>query len=326
MAEQATLREQLLERRERVQTTLKEVGPADDLVRLLKEVDSALKRIDGPAFGTCEACHEKVEDEMLQAHPLLQWCLCRLTPDQQDALQRDLDLASKIQWSLLPKEDLMHAGWLVHHRYRPAGPVSGDYCDVVTRDGEGGSLDFLVGDVSGKGVAAAFLMARLSAMFRSLIESEPPIEQMVGHANRLFAESAISSQYATLVSGRATAAGEMTICNAGHHPPVVIRGDSVEPIDATGFPVGLFSSSPYTVSRLNLDPGDLLVLYTDGLVEARDRNDREYGAGRLHRVLREKRSLAPRRLAAACLQDLSAFLSGRPPSDDLTLMILKREE
>ena len=321
---EASLREQLLDRRHRLEGIISEVGKAADLVRLLKEVDSALERMDTRAFGTCEVCKETVDDDFLLTNPLIQYCLCRLTPEQQRALENDLELASRIQWALLPKQDLRAGGWEVHYRYQPAGIVSGDICDVVVPEEEEKPLFFLLGDVSGKGVAASFLMARLNAMFRSLIDTGLPVPQLVERANRLFGEGTTSTHYVTLVCGRADEAGGVEICNAGHCPPLLLTHDQVATVEATGFPVGLFSSGPFSVHRVKLSAGDTLFLYTDGLTEGRDSADSEFGLDRLSELLRRCRGLSPRALAASCLSELASFQDGAARTDDLTIMVLRR--
>lgn len=323
-ATQVTLRDQLQDRRRRLERAVADVGEASDLVRLLQEVDSALKRMDGGLYGRCEVCREDVGDDFLLANPAVQYCLCQLTPEQQRVLQSDLDLASRVQWSLLPKEDLTHAGWDAHFRYEPAGAVSGDYCDLLPQETDGGSLLFVVGDVSGKGFAASFVMAHLNAMFRSLGEIGLPAGELVERANHLLLDNRISSHYATLVCGRAERSGEVEMCNAGHCPPLVLRADGVEEVEATGLPVGLFGGRSYTVSRETLGPGDTLLLYTDGLTEACDRGGAEYGAERLASFLLDRRSLSPRKLAASVLEDLSSFRAGAARTDDLTLLVLRR--
>lgn len=318
------LRNQLLDRRERLHNVITEVGTAEDLVRLLQEVDSALNRMDQQVFGKCKVCQEDVDEDLLEIHPMIQYCLCDLTPERQAALERDLDLAARIQWALLPKQNLRYKSWETHFRYEPAGPVSGDYCDLISRKAAPDGLFFLVGDVSGKGVAAAFLMATLNAMFRSLIETGLSVPDLVVKANRHFAESKISSHYATLVCGRAADTGEIELCNAGHCPPLLIRGNSVTPISSTGFPVGMFPENLYATHRLTLSPGDTLFLYSDGLTEARTSDDAEYRTERLARVLQQNASQTPAGLAAACLRDLSSFLSGASRADDLTILVIRR--
>ena len=167
-------------------------------------------------------------------------------------------------------------------------------------------------------------MAHLNAMFRSLIATGLPLQNLLERANRLFSESTIASHYATLVCARAEASGEVEVCNAGHCPPLVIRERSVETIGATGFPVGLLSSGPYTLDRVSLAAGDTLFLYTDGLTEATDRDGGEYGPERLSRLLHDNRDLAPHHLATACLRDLADFQGGSSRADDLTIMVVRR--
>jgi sigma-B regulation protein RsbU (phosphoserine phosphatase) len=317
------LRDQLLDRRERLKGAVAEVGEAEDLVHLLHAVDSALERMDTRSYGECLACHESVEDSFLLENPLVRWCLCDLSDEQQRALEKDIGLASRLQWELLPAQDIAFAGWQVHFRYLPAGPVSGDYCDVVTRKG-GNHLYALLGDVSGKGVAASFLMARLNALLRNLVDSGLPLEQIVARANQQFSEGTPASHYATLVCAKADAAGGIEICNAGHCQPLVVRAEGVRAVEESGLPVGMFDGSPYTVAGTELEPGDSLFLYTDGLVEAENRRGAEYGVDRLAALLKEHRNASPNALAEACLRDVAAVQAGAPRRDDLTLMILRR--
>lgn len=325
-ATQTTLRSQLLDRRKRLEGALHEAGSASDMVRLLHEVDQALDRMEARTYGTCELCKETVEEDFLEANPLIQYCLCSLTPAQQQFLQNDLDLAGRVQWGLLPRQDLKYAGWHAHFRYEPLGPVSGDYCDLIeSANGEQG-LRFMIGDVSGKGVAASLLMAHLNALMRTLAQSGLPLAETVDRANRLFGENTLStSHYITLVSGKASDDGTIEVCNAGHVPPMLLHRSEVVPMNTTGFPVGIVKDGLYQTLRAELEPGDTLVLYTDGLTESVDPNEREYGAERLVEALKQGAGTSPAGLAAHLLQDVHAFRSGASRVDDLTLLILRRE-
>jgi len=319
----AVLQEQLLERRQKLEAAIVDVEEPRQLVQLLEDVDAALERMRTGSYGLCKACHEPIETERLLSDPLIEYCLDHLTPSQQSALEEDLDMAAKIQSALLPRRNLDFEGWEVFHHYGPAGAVSGDYCDLLT-DSETKELVFLVGDVSGKGVAASMLMAHLHAMFRSLIPTGLPLVKLVERANRLLCESTMAASYATLVCGRATKSGEVEISNAGHCPPLVIRGGERTTVEATGLPIGLFCAGEYSVKRLHLDPGDTLVLYTDGLTEARDPGAAEYGVARLSNLVEGRRGLSPEVLIDACLKDLAAFRAGTPMGDDLTIMVIRR--
>lgn len=318
-----SLRNQLATRRTRLQDIQAEVGEAADLVHLLKEVDSALDRLGQDGFGMCEFCGDPMGDSFLTANPMTSYCLCDLTPKQQDALGRDLSLAGRIQAGLLPEQNASFAGWETHYRYLPAGPVSGDYVDLVNQE-DTKNLFLLLGDVSGKGVAASFLMAHLNALFRSLIQMGLPIKTLVERANGIFKESTTSTHYATLVAAKADPLGGVEICNAGHFSPFLLQGNRVTPVDSTGFPVGLFDRSPYDVVRIRLARGDTMFLYTDGLTEARNARGEEYGETRLREVLRGNTDLSPVQLADVALNDQQAFSGEVSRSDDLTVLVLRR--
>lgn len=318
------LRNQLQERRQKLEFAIRGSGDNSSLTQLLQEVDSALERMEAGTYGICEICHDSIEKDRLLADPLVRFCLDHLTPVQKRALEDDLELAAQVQRALLPRQGLRLAEWQVHYHYQPMGPVSGDYCDLI--DSEAGSqyLYFLIGDVSGKGVAASMLMSHLHAMFRSLTSVGLPLGQLLGLANRMFCESTMAGQYATLVAGRAGQSGEIELSNAGHPPGLLVRGGHVTRIESTGMPLGMFSDGRYGVDRLHLDKGDTLFLYTDGVSEARDRTGVEFGVARLAEFIAQQSVLPPEALAAACLKDVSAFSAGAPKTDDLTIMVLRR--
>lgn len=320
---EAFLREQLLDRRQRLEALMGGLKGADELARLLREIDSALARMDAGSYGVCEICHEPME-ETLACDPLLRYCLDHLTAEQRNALDRDLQLASQIQKEMLPERHAHYDSWEIFYHYQPLGPVSGDYCDVVSGTSNGQPLFFALGDASGNGVAASMLMARLHAIFRTLIGYPLPLHEIVGRASRAFRESALSPYYATLVCGRANSSGEIEICNAGHCPPLLLRNGEVAPIEATGVPLGLFSEIVYSCEVLRLEPGDCLFLYTDGLSEAHDPAGEEFGESRLPHIVPQCRLFAPRELVGACLQELERFLAGAPLADDLSVMVIRR--
>ncbi len=263
--EQTYLRSELVKRLERLQSALSSPGADASLTQLLSEVDSALHQMDNGTYGLCEECHETIEADRLLADPLVRFCLDHLTSEQRRALEGDLGLAARIQRGLLPRPEIRAAGWEARYHYEPLGLVSGDYCDLIEADG---ALNFVVGDVAGKGVAASMLMSHLHATFRSLIGVGLSLAKMLEAANRVFCESTMAGQYATLVFGRAAASGEVELVSAGHCPVLVARGQAVEQLDATGVPLGMFCNSHYCSHRTRLEPGNRLVLYTDGLSES----------------------------------------------------------
>lgn len=316
------IREQLIDRRHKLEVAAYGYREDADLTRLLREVDTALQRMDDGTYGLCDFCRDPVETERLIANPLTRLCLDHLSPNEQRALEADLELAGRIQTGLLPQPSQRIDGWEIAYHYQPAGIVSGDYCDVISDENE--NVLFVLGDVSGKGVAASMLMAHLQAMFRTLISVELPLEQMIERASRVFCESTLPTHYATLACVKASRSGGVEICNAGHLPPLLFHKGRVEQIEATGLPVGIFCNEHFTVNRFQLEKGDSLVLYTDGLSEALNAEGREYGIERLASLLDENHDLAPQALLDACVRDWLSFGTGRGSNDDITLMAIQR--
>ncbi len=321
---EAFLRTQLLERRQKLQAAVPLSTDKAPLIRLLHEVDSALEGMKKKTYGLCEVCHETIEEDRLLKNPLLKYCLDHLTLEEQRALEQDLDLARRIQGGLLPRQDFRFGSWEVYYHYEAVGPVSGDYCDLMTTGD--GSLYFLLGDISGKGVAASILMSHLHAIFRSLMSVGLPFDQLMERANRVFCDSTTSSTFATLVCGKAGPQGSVEICNAGHCPPLLLCSRDPRGLDATGLPLGLFCSSPYGVQRIQLEPGEGLLLYTDGLTEARNKSGEEYGAFRVAKAVSGRHTMPAQEIVGTCLRELSSFLSGVPKTDDLAVMAVRRVE
>jgi phosphoserine phosphatase RsbU/P len=321
------LREQLERRRDELKNAL--ASPASRFaptayVQLLNEVDLALERMEQGTYGICEVCHDTIEKDRLIADPLVRLCLDHLSTEEQRALEGDLELASQVQRGLLPQNHVQFGGWHIEYQYKPAGLVSGDYCDLILPANNDGKLMFLLGDVSGKGVAASLLMTHLHAMFRSLSAIEVELDKLLDMGNRIFCESTIAGQYATLVCGRAGKSGEIEIASAGHLPALLVTKNGVEQHSSTGLPLGMFCNARYQVARLRLEPRDNLLLYTDGISEARNAMGAEYGIERLSIIAGGQHASSPHGLMGQCLKDVLDFSSGSRQADDQTLMVIHR--
>jgi sigma-B regulation protein RsbU (phosphoserine phosphatase) len=314
------LQNQLEERKRRLETAVTSAPLDSGLARLLYEVDSALGRLAEGTYGLCLECHESVGQDRLLADPLVRYCLDHLTPPERAALQRDLDLASQVQHKLLPQNGLSVGGWETSYHFAPVGAVSGDYCDLIPSDGH---LLFLLGDVSGKGVAASMMVAQLHALFRSLTGMSLPLGQIITHVNRVLCESALTGQYATLVCGLAKPTGEIEIHNAGHCPAIVVKRGGAFCIESTGLPLGMFLETISSSTCVQLESGDTLFLYTDGLSEARNECD-EYGVDRIMTLVSQQAARQPTELIAACIDDLRGFVNGGQNLDDMTVLAIRR--
>ena len=180
----------------------------------------------------------------------------------------------------------------------------------------------MLGDVSGKGVAASMRMTQLHALFRSLIGMGLPLAEIVNHVNGFLCESGLAGQYATLVCGVARTGGDVELFNAGHLPVIAVERDGVRLFESTGLPLGMFREASFTSAQLQLEKCEMLFLYTDGLSEARG-DDGEYGVERVTALIGRQASRRPAEVIAACLEDLRAFAGSNPGLDDVTLLAIR---
>lgn len=238
------------------------------------------------------------------------------------ALEEEMKIARLIQQSLLP-ERLPEAGW-----FQAAGSsiasrqVGGDYYDVMPVNGRAWAA--VVADVCGKGVSSALLAALLQGTFLRLAETPAEIMAMLGQLNHFLLERTGGEKYATLFYSVLTAQGELRWANAAHCPPVLVRrGGALEQLDSTGMPVGLLEGASYEVRTTTLAPGDKVVLYTDGLTEARNDEGEFFESQRLLRLLRGFASFSCRALHETLLEEVASFTGGAEQADDITLLVLE---
>lgn len=315
------LKKQLIERRERLEHSAKNLPEPVKIYKLLQQIDRTLERIDKGSYGICEVCHDPIEPERLEYDPMISVCLDHLNSEQQRALEQDLELAGKVQRGLLPEENIKLKGWEFGYRYRPAGIVSGDFCDFQQTDD--GSFFFVIGDVSGKGISASLMMSQLHALIRSFLTFGLPLQDIVKRTNRLFCESILSNNYATMVFGKGSPDGLIEFCIAGHNPPLLLQEKDITKIKATGVPVGLFCGSEYEVSSYALRPGNAVLIYTDGLTESFS-NETEYGEERLIESFKQLGDKTPKLMLENLFDAHSTFMQSETPSDDVTVAVLKK--
>ena len=240
--------------------------------------------------------------------------------------RRDLEAATQIQKSFLPASRPRVAQLRFYDYYSPARHIGGDYYDYIALPGD--RLAVTLGDVSGKGVPAALLMARLSATVRFSLAAEPDAATAIRRLNNALTQAGNDVRFVTFVAAIIDLATyTVTLVNAGHMPPLRRRPGrkDVEAIgDAiVGLPLGVMDM-PFEQTSFALEPGDVVLLYTDGVTEARNPGNDQYGLERLQRTL----STGPREveaLGAALLADVRKFAAARPQNDDLTIVCFGRE-
>ncbi len=240
-------------------------------------------------------------------------------------LESEVALARRIQVALLPETLPPLAGWEVHAGNVPSRVVSGDYYVVMPRPGGDGAV-FMVADVSGKGIAASLLTASLEALAAGPIEDGLPPDEVCERVSRRLFQRTPPEKYATaFVASVEGSSGVMRYANAGHNPALLVRASGeTQWLGATGVPLGLLSQACYEPAAVQLAPGDLVVLYTDGITEAMNPAEEEYGGARLEAVCRRHRGAALPDLQAAVERDLDAFAAGVPYADDRTIVMLRR--
>jgi serine phosphatase RsbU (regulator of sigma subunit) len=239
--------------------------------------------------------------------------------------RRDLETASQIQKSFLPGQRPQIQGLQFFDYYSSAREVGGDYYDYIRLPGN--RLAVALGDVSGKGVSAALLMARLSAAVRFCLATEPTVAGAVCRLNAELTRAGSPDRFVTFVVAVLDLdTFALTLVNAGHMPPLCRRSWPAEVDDVgnqiVGIPLGVLDR-PYQDTVIPVQPGDTLILYTDGITEARNPKSELYGAERLREVVHRAPEGAEA-VGMAILADVQSFAAGRPQSDDMTIVCFSR--
>ncbi|MGH9381158.1 MAG: PP2C family protein-serine/threonine phosphatase [Thermoanaerobaculia bacterium] len=278
-----------------------------------------------PSEHACAICHDPIEPGLQLLHPSVTVCLACLSVEERRRLESDLQSAAQAQRALLPPLQVQHDGWQIAYTWMPAGAVSGDHVDLLRPARETDPLHLLLGDVAGKGVAAALLQSRLHAIFRAVASPDVELTALLARTNELLAESTLAASYATLVALRLHADGRVELGNAGHPLPLLADRRGVRPVEGSDLPLGLFPDASFTRRELDLAPGSTLLLFTDGLTEA-EAGGEEFGIGRAAAALRRAAALPPTELLASMRADLQFWLKGAPRGDDLTIVAIRRAE
>jgi phosphoserine phosphatase RsbU/P len=247
---------------------------------------------------------------------------------QRERVNREIEIAREVQERLFPQEMPTLPGASVAGHCRPAQGVGGDYYDVFPL--QDGRLGLAIGDVSGKGISAALLMASLRASLRGVTLDNPrDFAKLMDKVNRLVYEASADNRYATFFFGALNPVTRILDCvNAGHNAPLVLRqkpdgGSEILRVEADGPVVGLLPFAPYSEQSLQLQPGDLIVTYTDGISEAMTHDDEEWGEDRMMLAAASAREGSADQVLKRVFAEADKFTAGAPQHDDMTLLILK---
>ncbi|MAJ28689.1 hypothetical protein CBD41_04605 [bacterium TMED181] len=245
------------------------------------------------------------------------------------AVARDLNIASGIQNALLPTELPPISGIQIARYYQSAKEVGGDYYDVIPLDRDRAGI--VVADVSGKGLSGSLVMTMTRSLVRMAARIHPDARSMLESINASLSKDMTDGMFVTLAWAEFVAdRGRVLIARAGHNPPLILRANGrVEQFQPGGIALGIDGGAVFQqaleISDVQLERGDSLILYTDGIVEAMNDSGVEYGLEAFARVLQNLKTPDPQSLVDGVLADLEAHVAGAEPTDDITLVIARRE-
>ena len=239
-------------------------------------------------------------------------------------LEQELQLARDVQASLLPRETPQLPGWEFVARWRPAREVAGDYYDFIPAGAE--RLGLVIADVTDKGMPAALFMALTRSIVRATMVGDSSPAEGIARANRLIHADSTRGMFVTLFYALLDPlARQITYVNAGHNPPLLCRAQTgqLTPLVRTGMALGVEPAASYEQRTLHLEPGDFILLYTDGVTDATDTHQRMFGMERLERVLLDHCVQPAAQVIAALERAVDDFAGATPPFDDIAMMVIK---
>jgi len=242
-------------------------------------------------------------------------------------LERDLKLAHQVQLSFLPKNLPQVPGYDFYAHYESAQEVGGDFYDFIPLPDA--RLAISLGDVAGKGVPAALLMSRICSDTRYCMLTEPDLSSCVNKLNFLMQDASMLDRFVTLAVGLLTpATHEISFANAGHVPPIIYRKatgklDEAMSRDAIGFPLGVLDGMKYQTVNLTLEPGDMILIISDGVTEAQDKDDKDFHIANVRAVM-DQEPRTPKAIGLRLLNAVRQHSAGRKQHDDITIVCFGR--
>src|SRR6266851_2413885 len=242
----------------------------------------------------------------------------------QQRLERELELASEIQQRFQPTAPPTVPGYELQGISFPCYEIGGDYYDFIERDD--GRLVIALGDVSGKGTAAALLMSSLHAAVHAQADIHDSLVKTISAVNRYLVDSIPANRFVTLFYAELDPQnGTLSFLNAGHNPPLIVHtGGTMEQLASGGLPLGIMTNADFREGRTKLYPGDVLVIYSDGVSEATNPSGEEFGPTRLYEVVARNLEASAGGIRDRIESALTKFCQGTPAADDITLVIVKR--
>jgi phosphoserine phosphatase RsbU/P len=242
---------------------------------------------------------------------------------EKQRLEEELELARKIQTNLLPQNLPAHANYEFAAFNHPSHQVGGDYYDFIKLSN--GSIGVVIADVSGKGVPAALLMARVQAILQTQEKRGLPIPELLSQLNEFLVNSSSSDRFVTMFYCEIDLeTGHICFCNAGHNYPFIVKTDGqIEYLEKGGLILGAFGGSIYQTGCVDLARDELLVMYTDGISEAMNLREEEFGESRIVSISKEARSQSAHYICGQIIKNVRQYALGAEEIDDMTMVVIK---
>jgi serine phosphatase RsbU (regulator of sigma subunit) len=324
----------LLERQQNLNEWLNsatEIPPADlDKVRqLMTQIKDALSRIENKTYGVCHDCHEGVELHRLEVQPVTQICLGCISEKEREELEEDLYLASKIHRALLPQTIPVIDGFDIQVRSLAARSIGGDFYDFIPGVNNG-VIRIVIADVMGHGLPAGLLMSNLQGALRILSSDIDSPAPLTARLNQWLCRNVPVTKFISLICLDLQITEEdkakITYTNAGHCLPIMVKPDgSIRHLEVTGGVLGVHEEFTYEEKSLTMSSGDLLALYTDGIIEAMNAGGEFYEEDRLIDLLKVCRSDPPTNIVEKLVSSVLDFSGVSQAADDLTAIILSKK-
>lgn len=246
---------------------------------------------------------------------------------KRERLEKEIEIAREVQAQLLPQDIPQSASLQLAASCLPAQRLGGDYYDFI-RNVE--SLDLVIGDIAGKGISAALLMASTLATIRHTLNEKnhkDQVERMIAVAeevnSQVFLRSAANAYSTLFIASYNENTKTLTYCNAGHQPPILISNGTARELHVGGTAIGLFAQWQFTADTIKLEVGDTIVFFTDGVVEAANRDDEFFGNDQLLELVMDNISLDPESLRSRIIGSVMEWAGTEPQGDDITIICLK---
>lgn len=243
---------------------------------------------------------------------------------EKERMEKELEVAATIQKMIIPKEIVQSEGYEISGFNVPSKQVGGDFYDVVHLPN--GQIALIIADVSGKSIPGALLVSILQASLRAYLESDFELKKLVTKLNQIILKNSTEDKYITFfIAILDPKTGVLKSVNAGHNPPLLCRNGQLKKLHVGGIPLGMYPFDQFEAEETLLEPNDILVMFTDGITEAADKNDEFYDDARLEKCVLKHAALHADKLKQVIYEDVKKFVGEAEQSDDITMLLLKKK-